>query len=129
MASLDLSGHLLNLKIDLETSTNQPDATALTDNDINWLKNLTNIKRFVRTFPIFPKVQKGQIWGAFIYAKDVNVLLPLLASRSSCVTYATDMDVVLLTTCPSVQNVPRRSSPEEFYLPRPRAESFCRQIY
>ena len=44
MASPDLSRKLLSYKIDLPTATNQKDATALTENDINWLKRPKNIK-------------------------------------------------------------------------------------
>ena len=51
LASLDLSGQLLSLKIDLKTSINQPDAPALTEDAINWQQNPNNINIFVRHFP------------------------------------------------------------------------------
>ena len=45
-------------------STNQPDATALTENDINWLK-CPNISKYVFFF-FFQKLQKNKNgkWGA-----------------------------------------------------------------
>ena len=54
----------LELKIDLKTSKNQPDATALTENAINWLKLPKNIKILCRFSKISKKHQKWQIWGA-----------------------------------------------------------------
>ena len=47
------------LKIALPTANNQQDATALTENAINWPKRPTNIKICFRIFPNFPQKRNG----------------------------------------------------------------------
>ena len=48
----------------LPTTTNQPDATALTENAIKWLKLPKNIKISFEKKSPNPKTPKLQIWGA-----------------------------------------------------------------
>ena len=62
--SFDLPGPLRTAselkKLALPTANVHPDATALTEDVINWLKRTKNIKLFARTFPTFPKNQNWQ---------------------------------------------------------------------
>ena len=58
LASPGLSGQLLSYKIDLGASKNQPDATALTENAINWPKLPKNIKMFFRNLSKNTKTKK-----------------------------------------------------------------------
>ena len=53
------------------TAKNPPDSTALTENAINWQKLPKDIKIFLPNFPIFPKIQKWQIWGAYIHQSSL----------------------------------------------------------
>ena len=66
LVSLDLYGQLLNSKIALPTATNWPDATALTENAINWLRLPKNIKILFRNLQKLPIKAKMANLGGFL---------------------------------------------------------------
>ena len=71
------------LKIDLQTSKNQPDATAPTEYAINSLKRPKNIKIFSLNLPNFQtKYQKWQIWELIVYPNVPARRRPVCSSFS-----------------------------------------------
>ena len=77
LVSPDLSGPLqtaFELIIDLKTSRNQQDATALNEDTINWLKHPKNIKILFSIFTIFQEFKIVKSGGLFHTGLDWKYL-------------------------------------------------------